>query len=190
MTAAYIGICAANIAASGFWVKQYGKKWVVFGAALAVIFSAVVFLSGMGLYGLLAIAMEGMFFVSAIEDIKHMSVPTKLLLAEMLFSVVMMFFVPDTQFWLMLVTALFFGGILFIISKKSHGSIGMADVVCITVAAFSLPLDAFIRAVFTAMFLAVIFGVGLMLFKKKKAQTQIPFIPFMAFSYITAVMFL
>ena len=187
MAVAYICVCAANAAAVGFWLKRYGKKWAVLAAAAALIFSVVLYLRNRGIYGLFCISVEGILLTAAAEDVIHMSVPTKLLIILMAAGAATVFFVPDTRFWVPAVTAVVFGGILYIVSKKSHGSVGMADVACITAEAFCLPFDVFVQSIFLSLFAAFLWGVSLMLFKKKSAKTQIPFIPFIAFSYIAAV---
>lgn len=69
----------------------------------------------------------------------------------------------------------------------SKGEMGMGDVKMLACIGFYIGFYNFIRVLFGAVLMAVIFGIILMFLKKANRKTEIPFAPFLTIAFLINV---
>lgn len=74
----------------------------------------------------------------------------------------------------------FFGGVSFL----THGALGMGDVLVMFVMGIFLEFREFLMTVMSGLFLAAFYSGGCLVFRKKKRESEIPFVPFLLFGYV------
>jgi prepilin signal peptidase PulO-like enzyme (type II secretory pathway) len=132
-----------------------------------------------------------LFYISSvliiifIYDLKHYIIPDKVLLPAIAITVVYDFFVPCSMFhvpclinyFLAAIIASTFFLIIFLISKGR--AMGFGDVKIAVLMGLLLGLPNVLVALFLAFFFGAIIGIILMVFKKKRLKSEIPFGPFL-----------
>lgn len=75
------------------------------------------------------------------------------------------------------------GGVMMLASVVSHGNIGMGDAILLVVTGIYLGGADNLELFLTGLLLAAVWSLGLLIFKKKRGNDEIAFIPFLLVSY-------
>lgn len=92
-------------------------------------------------------------------------------------GLVISFFIPETRFWLPILTAGIVGMALYLVSKKSKEAIGKGDVFCVALTALCFDLNGFFSVVVYALAIGLVYGIAGVIFRKKGMKQEIPFAP-------------
>ena len=74
------------------------------------------------------------------------------------------------------------------LSVLTRGSIGMGDGMLLVVSGVFLGGATNVELLFTGLFYAAVFSLGILVFGKRKKYREIPFIPFLFLGYMTMVL--
>ncbi|WP_075721822.1 prepilin peptidase [Roseburia sp. 499] len=121
--------------------------------------------------------------VCAVEDLKHKEVTVTYILVFGIIGVLLHLFYPNCSVYSML-WGLLLGIAVMTVSVLSGGSIGMGDGILMTVTGVYLGGYQNLELFFIGVFLAGIWSLGLLVFKKKKRKEKIAFMPFLLVAYV------
>ncbi len=123
-------------------------------------------------------------------DLRYLIIPDKVLILLVIASVSSKMLTGDTDFYWLLISAfgltLFFA-ILYLVSKGRW--IGLGDIKLIFLIGFLLGYPMGYLAIVTAVWLAAIFSISLLLTKKVTVKTEIPFGSFLSIATIIFVIY-
>lgn len=74
------------------------------------------------------------------------------------------------------------------LSVLTRGSIGMGDGMLLVVSGVFLGGAANVELLFTGLFYAAVFSLGILVLGKRKKHREIPFVPFLFLGYVTMVL--
>lgn len=121
--------------------------------------------------------------VCAVEDLKRKEVTVTYILVFGIIGVLLHLFYPNCSVYSML-WGLLLGIAVMTVSVLSGGSIGMGDGILMTVTGVYLGGYQNLELFFIGVFLAGIWSLGLLVFKKKKRKEKIAFMPFLLVAYV------
>lgn len=121
--------------------------------------------------------------VCAVEDLKRKEVTVTYILVFGIIGVLLHLFYPNCSVYSML-WGLLLGIAVMTVSVLSGGSIGMGDGILMTVTGVYLGGYQNLELFFVGVFLAGIWSLGLLVFKKKKRKEKIAFMPFLLVAYV------
>lgn len=121
--------------------------------------------------------------VCAVEDLKRKEVTVTYILVFGIIGVLLHLFYPNCSVYSMLWGLLLGIGVMTV-SVLSCGSIGMGDGILMTVTGVYLGGYQNLELFFIGVFLAGIWSLGLLVFKKKKRKEKIAFMPFLLVAYV------
>lgn len=81
------------------------------------------------------------------------------------------------------------GGILYVISKATHGKIGVGDSFIFCISGLGIGIWNNIELLMCSLFLSAIYSIFLLTFRHANRQMTIPFIPFIFLGYLSQVIF-
>ena len=134
-------------------------------------------------------------YIATVIDIRTMQVPPKLLFAMLSIWVVIMF--PQMFFDMSSAISLIIpsllgaavgGGVLLVFYFLSKKSLGGGDVKFMAVLGLYLGIAGSIQAMIYASLAALVIGVVLLLMKKIQRKAPIPFVPFLYFGSLVAML--
>lgn len=167
------------------------NKYILYGLILLsvlIISSVPIFVLGIRKIVVIGYLLIYIFLVLlAIYDLKEQSVPVILIYLLWTVCAVIMILNPFIKIMNNLATGGVMTIICIIIYKLSKKRIGIADVKIIAGLSFALGYPMIFSQLFYSMFLAMIYGIVLMLRKKANSKTEIPFLPFMAIGFVLNV---
>lgn len=120
-------------------------------------------------------------------DIKEMKIPSFMVYVLALFCTVLMIFNPYCRIINNIVTGGLFSLLLLIAYKLTKKKIGIGDVKVLCALSFAFGYPVVFNIIFIGMFISVIYGILLIVFKKANVKTEIPFIPFLFAGYVLNV---
>lgn len=121
-----------------------------------------------------------------IYDIRYLMVPDTILNALIFISILYALsnHYPATNILLAILPIIFFGAIIFF----SHETLmGWGDFKILLASAFFLSFPKIILSIFISIFLGTIWGVLLLLLRRKTLKSQIPFAPFLVFGTMAMI---
>ena len=130
-------------------------------------------------YALLMDIFVNLLIVMGIEDSSSKQIDSKLSVMSLALGIIISFFVPDSDFWKIIVISAVIGLALYLISKKSKEAIGKGDVICITATTLCFSLSNVFACIIYSLLICMIYGVIQLLRKKIDKKQSIPFIPFL-----------
>lgn len=116
------------------------------------------------------------------EDVRKREVTVIYILLFGIAGVVMHLFFPICSIYSVLWGGLL-GVVMMIVSAVSRGNIGMGDGILLVVTGVYLGGSDNLELFLTGLLLAAVWSLGLFVFKKKRGNDEIAFIPFLLISY-------
>lgn len=131
---------------------------------------------------LIRILLEMLLIVSSWLDIRKRQVSVKLLLLFALVGIGVYAYVQPVSL-LSLAGGIAIGGILLLVSRLTNGGIGLGDGGLLCVTGIYIGFYGNITLLFSALLLAAVWSVLLIIIKKAGKKTEIPFVPFLLAAY-------
>lgn len=119
---------------------------------------------------------------AAVADIKKKSIDVRILAGFFLAAVLVLLISGEELFWWNRILGLFPGALLLLISYLSHGAVGKGDAYVLFFMGYVLGLLSVLEILFWAW--AACFVAAAYFFIKKKKNKRLPFIPFLAVSFL------
>lgn len=130
-------------------------------------------------FAILLFIAQAIVGVLALWDIKEKKIPVLIIYFLFLICAVMLLINPYCGILNNILTGVFISIGFFAAYKIGKGGIGLGDAEVISALAFGLGFSGLFGTMFCALFLSMLYGIGLMIFKKAKIKTEIPFMPFL-----------
>lgn len=127
-------------------------------------------------------------FLCSIQDIKRKEIHISLLIMGVVPIMVSSIFWVEISLQNRLLGILL-GGILLIIHWFSKGQIGLGDVIVVSILGGSLGFYLCSGILMFSLFLSAILSLVLIVFKRVKRKTTIPFTPFLFIGYVGVLVF-
>ena len=112
-----------------------------------------------------------------LPDIRKKQLNTKGLLCAFLAALVIRF--AEGKLW-MGAAGCAEGGVLMLVSRISGGRFGMGDAILLTVTGLLLGIRKNTELFLTALFFSAVWAGGLLFFRRKARNYEMPFVPFLA----------
>lgn len=115
----------------------------------------------------------------SIWDIQEMKIPVIVVYIFTFFCVIMILVNPYCKVANNVITGGLFSILIFLAYKISRGKIGLGDVKVMCGLAFAFGYPMVFNIIFASLLLSILFGSILIITKKAKIKTEIPFLPFL-----------
>lgn len=191
-----IGIicCIATVIAAGYIVcTKYLKtdknpKFYVLSAVSGVLVAACGVVMQIKqpnmIYNYLCVVFLGVLSCLAIEDMQGKQVDKILSLVLAVLGMVTAFFVPDYQFWKVILFTVVLTFILYILSIKSGDAVGKGDVICIGAATLCFNFANVFSLMIGTLMMCLIYGIIQIAMKKIDRKQGIAFVPFLMWGMV------
>lgn len=126
--------------------------------------------------------------VCSIQDVKRKEIHIALLLAGMITSIVLSIFLIDISIESRII-GVFLGGTLIGLHFLSRGQIGIADGLIVSGLGLGLGFSISSAILLLSLFLSAVVSLFLIVLKKVKRKTTIPFVPFLFVAYLGVILF-
>lgn len=129
-----------------------------------------------------------MLTVGSIWDIRGNKLPASLLMLNILAGVILTAVNRDIDWredWRLYVTGVLIGMLLLLIGRFCGGCIGTADGIMTAIIGGIIGYQDTLLLLMNAILAAAVFSILLIVIKKARRGTVIPFIPFMLLGYLT-----
>lgn len=120
-------------------------------------------------------------------DIKEKEIPVIYIYCLLLCCGIMMLINPYCNIINNTITGVMITGVLALFYRLKKESVGLGDIEVIAALSFSFGYPHIFNVLFTALFISMIFGIILLIIKRARLKTEIPFIPFLCLSVILNV---
>jgi leader peptidase (prepilin peptidase)/N-methyltransferase len=129
------------------------------------------------------LAMMGMLTMCSAQDMRRKQIRLNPVLAFGILGI-LFHMLWRTQSIESLLSGMAVGLVLLIPALFGGGCIGVGDGVLLIVTGIYLGLEGNLELLFLAVFLCGLWALGLLIFKKKRRQDTIPFVPFLLTAYV------
>lgn len=151
------------------------------------IYSMILF-KGMSIYfSVMYLAAEFILMILSFWDIKEKEIPVIYIYCLLLCCGIMMLINPYCNIINNIITGVIITGVLALFYRLKKESVGLGDIEVIAALSFSFGYPHIFNILFAALFIAMIFGMILLIIKRAKLKAEIPFIPFLCLSVILNV---
>ncbi len=148
----------------------------------------MIFIKGMSIYfSVIYLAAEFILMILSFWDIKEKEIPVIYIYCLLLCCGIMMLINPYCNIINNIITGVIITGVLALFYRLKKESVGLGDIEVIAALSFSFGYPHIFNILFTALFISMIFGIILLIIKRAKLKTEIPFIPFLCLSVILNV---
>lgn len=130
------------------------------------------------------IAVGSVMFLLSLWDLKEKTVPSLLIYILMMICMFSMFINPYSSVINCIITGIVLTIAMFFIYKISKNKIGGGDVKVISALGFAMGYPQTFNILFSAMTMAIIWGLGLVILKKADLKTEFAFLPFLTIGFI------
>jgi leader peptidase (prepilin peptidase)/N-methyltransferase len=129
------------------------------------------------------LAMMGMLTLCSAQDMRKKQIQLNLVLAFGILGI-LFHMLWRTQSIGSLLSGMAVGLVLLILALLSDGRIGEGDGVLLIVTGIYLGLEGNLELLFSGLLLCGLWALALLVFRKKKRQDTIPFVPFLLAAYV------
>ncbi|MCI8805473.1 MAG: hypothetical protein HFE59_06185 [Clostridiales bacterium] len=146
---------------------------------------SMIFIKGMSIYfAVIYLAVEFILTILSFWDIKEKEIPVIYIYCLLLCCGIMMLINPYCDIINNIITGIIITVVLALFYRLKKESVGLGDIEVIAALSFSFGYPHIFNILFTALFISMIFGIILLIIKRAKLKTEIPFIPFLCLSVI------
>lgn len=188
----YVLEVLALITFSVGWIFRIGDKKVKYLLMPLISLSScgvIIFVRGdMGIYSFLTTVIVAIVNMIALYDIKTLYIPNVLLIVLNVAGLITSFFVPNGMFIASILEAWIITGLCFLIGRKAKNGIGVGDLYCMSGLMMSMNFNGMMNFMFSSLFLALIYGIGTLIFKKKTMKSEMAFAPFLLCGYLAMIL--
>lgn len=140
-------------------------------------------------FGIIKGVLIVLLLLSSYQDIKKKEIG----LLPMAIGIAIIFFLNFLNYeninWTEKALAVSIGGVLIFLSFISKGQIGIGDGLLFAVIGFGVGFWNSLSILMCSLLIASVFSCYLIIIKKKRKSTEIPFVPFVTIGYITWLIF-
>lgn len=165
--------------------KILNKKRLYLPILILIGFSnyVMLFLKDMDLYLVITqSAMQLLLLLLSFWDIKDMEIPIVFIYIFAFICAIMMLINPYCKLINCVILGVVIAIVLLVFYKVKKSSVGIGDIEVIIALSFAYGYPHIFNVLFTALFISMLYGIGLLILKKAKIKTEIPFLPFLFFS--------
>lgn len=148
----------------------------------------MIFIKEMSIYfTIIYLTAEFILAILCFWDIKEKEIPVIYIYCLVLCCGIMLLSNPYSNIVNNIITGAAITGVLALFYRLKKESVGLGDIEVIAALSFSFGYPHIFNVLFTALFISMIFGIILLIIKRAKLKTEIPFIPFLCLSVILNV---
>ncbi len=152
-----------------------------------LMYGFIYYINGISVYSLLCMLMFSVLLVISVIDYMEMIIPNQLIIFILFMSI--FYTIYDGNYLSHIFGFFAVSLILLIINIITKGGVGMGDVKLMAVGGLMLGTSRVLASFVIASVIAAIIGLVLILAKKVKRDTKIPFGPFLAFALFLVLLF-
>ena len=144
---------------------------------------------GIGLHEILIVVFLALLTLVTVSDIKDKKIPNRYIIAVLGLGIVAAIFIPELVLWERVIGFFTVSTPLFLINMIVPGSFGGGDIKLMAASGIFLGFQLILLSFLMAIFAGGIFGVWLLLVKKKEKKGRFPFGPFLCGGMGIALLF-
>ena len=134
------------------------------------------------LFVIIQVIIQLLLFILSLWDIKDMEIPLIFIYLFAFVCAVMMLLNPYCNLLNNVILGMVIAILLLLFYKFKKSGIGFGDIEIIIALAFAYGYPHIFNVLFVALFMSMFYGISLLVLKKAKIKSEIPFIPFLFLS--------
>lgn len=119
-----------------------------------------------------------LLFILSCHDIDKKLLPVRILSLGIFISIIFMFFEPQSRAFELVLTGIFMGGLILLISYISKGGVGRGDAIVFLIIGFMHGAEKSILLFLVTIFITGLLGIVLFVIKKANRRMELPLVPF------------